>query len=194
MTAHQVYLLLHVLAAILWVGTGLGMAVLGGRVAAAGVPERMLEFARDSEWFGLRVFLPANLLVLASGVLLVHEDGWGYSPLWIRLGLAGFALSFVMGAALFGPHWPRLVALAEAEGIGAPAAQGRLRRLLFASYVDVGVLLGVVAAMTLKPGPSDRAVLAVVAALPVAGGVAGLLLARLATARMRAPAAAVGVS
>ena len=34
-TGHQVYLLLHVLGAILRVGTGVGMAVLGGRVAAA---------------------------------------------------------------------------------------------------------------------------------------------------------------
>lgn len=48
--------------------------------------------------------------------------------------------------------------------------------------------------MTLKPGPSDLAALALVAALPVAGAVAGLLVARLATGRIRAPAAAVGVS
>ena len=194
MTGHQIYLLLHVLGAIFWVGTGVGMAVLASRVAAAGVPERMLEFARDSEWLGLRVFLPSNLLVLASGVLLVHEDGWGYDPLWIRLGVAGFALSFVTGAAVFGPQWPRLVELAEAEGIAAPRARQRLRRLLFASYVDLGVLLAVVTAMTLKPGPSDGAALALVAALPVSGAVAGLLVARLATERIRAPAAAVGVS
>ena len=194
MTGHQIYLLLHVLGAIFWVGTGVGMAVLAGRVAAAGVPERMLEFARDSEWLGLRVFLPSNLLVLASGVLLVHEDAWGYDPLWIRLGVADFALSFVTGAAVFGPQWPRLVELAETEGIAAPQARQRLRRLLFASYVDLGVLLAVVTAMTLKPGPSDRAALALVAALPVAGAVAGLLVARLATGRIRAPAAAVGVS
>ena len=193
MTGYQAYSLLHVVGAMVWVGAGLVMTLLAARVAATGVPERMLQQARDSEWFGLRVFLPANLLVLVFGVLLVGDGPWGYGPLWIRLGLAGFGLSFLIGAAFFGPQWPRLVKLAEAERIDSPVAKDRLWKLLFATGLDLGVLLAIVAAMTVKPASGDRLALLVVALLPVAGAIVGVVLARLATSRVHAAAPAAGV-
>lgn len=47
----------------------------------------------------------------------------------------------------------------------------RRRRLPLAPYVDLGVLLPVLTATALKPGRSDRAAVALVAVLPVAGAV-----------------------
>jgi hypothetical protein len=192
-TGYQIYLLLHVVGAIAWVGAQLVMTLFAGRAAVATAPGRMLELIGDAEWLGLRVFLPSNLLVLASGVLLVHEGPWSYGSLWIRLGLAGFSLSFLTGALFFGPQWGWLAKLVEAEGIGSPAAGRRLWGLLLATGIDLGVLLAVVTAMTVKPASADRATLVVVALLPAAGAVIGVVLARLATSRAELAATAVGV-
>src|SRR5262245_3628615 len=120
MAAYELYLLLHVVGAIVWVGAALLMALLGTRAILAAEPSRVTAFAGDSEWLGLRLFLPSNLVVLASGILLVQEGKWSYGPLWIKLGLIGLGISLVIGAAFFGPGWSsvgKLIDRAEADPI-----------------------------------------------------------------------------
>src|SRR5262249_42391439 len=108
MSAYQLYLILHICSAIIWIGAGFLMTLLVTRAHAARDRARVRALVDDGAWLGLRVFLPANLIVLVSAVMLVHEGGWTYHPLWIRLGVLGFALSFLTGAMFFGPGWSRL--------------------------------------------------------------------------------------
>jgi hypothetical protein len=145
---------------------------------------------RDGEWLGLRVFLPANLIVLVSAVLLVHEGHWGYGQLWVRLGVVGFAASFLAGASFFGPGWGRIERRATRDGVVAQSVESALRRLFIASWLDVGWLLGIVFVMTVKPTSSEWAALVVAAAIPVGFGIVGVLLLR----GQATPAAAVEAS
>lgn len=178
MSAYELYLLLHVAAAIVWIGAAFVIVLLSTRARAARDAARLTAFVEEGEWLGLRVFLPANIAVLVSAVLLVHEGRWGYDPLWIQLGLAGFAVSFLSGAVFFGPGWRRVARRAAAEGVGAPAVASDVRRLLFGAWLDVGWLLAIVFVMTVKPEAGDRDALAVAAALPVVFALLGLALLR----------------
>ncbi len=148
MNAYQLYLALHVGAATLWVGAACMQALLGLRVVRADDPARMLAFARDARWTGLHVFLPVNLLVPASGILLVYSGSWSLTTLWLDLGLAGFVISFVAGAAALKPGWDKAAELSEQN---AALLHQLVRRLVFVTHVDLAVLTGVMYVMIVKP-------------------------------------------
>lgn len=168
MSAYQIYLFLHVAAAIVWVGAGTLQLVLGTRVARAAEPSRTLALVRDAQWTGLHVYLPANLLALVSGVLLVHEGGFGFGTLWIVIGFVAWAVSFLVGAAVLGPGWARAGRIDDSEGQGGGLLRRDVRRLLFVTYMDLAMLTGVVFAMTVKPTSGSGAELLVGAVIVVA--------------------------
>jgi len=175
MTRSEVLVGLHVLFASVWIGAAFLMALLGGRAASA-ARERTLAYARDSEWLGLRLFLPASVLTLVSGVAAASEGPWGFDDLWVQLGLAAFTASTLIGVLVLGPGWARVTALAEqtdepdvADGIG---------RLLVFGWLDVGVVLAAVWVMAVKPGRDDAVALVVMATIPVLATAVGLALRR----------------
>lgn len=178
MTTYELYLAIHVVAAMVWLGAGFLMALLGTRAWRSRDPGRCAALARDSEWLGLRLFLPSSLVVLVAAVLLMHDGGWDYGAVWVWPALVGFGLSTALGVLVFGPGWARAVAVAEREGADAPAFRARLRRLLVVSWFDVGLLLAIVLLMTAKPTGDDAAVLGLAAVLPPTLGGAGLALVR----------------
>ncbi len=149
---YQLLLAVHVGAATLWVGAACMQVLLGLRVVRAGDPARTLAFARDGHWTGLHVYLPTNLLVLASGLLLVYSGGWSLTTLWIDIGLAGFVISIATGAAALKPGWDRAAQLSEQD---ADPLQQLVRRLVFVTHVDLGVLTGVMYLMIVKPTLRD---------------------------------------
>jgi hypothetical protein len=175
MSAYELYLALHIGGAILWVGAAFALALLTTRARLAADAERAAGFAVDAEWLGLRLFLPLNLLVLGSAVLLVQDGGWGWGELWIQLGLAGFAISFVAGFAVLAPGWARVVKLVGAEGAASAAVRARISRLLLVSWLDVGVLAGVIFVMAVKPTGGEVGGLVAAGAIPAL--VAGLAIA-----------------
>jgi hypothetical protein len=115
---------------------------------------------------------PAALGALAFGLALVADGDWTYDPLWIRLGLAAFASSFLLNVAVRLPLLRRLVRT-------SPAEQQRLGRVLGAlAGLELTVLYLAVADMMAKPTGDDTgtlivgaAVLAFAVALTIAAGV-----------------------
>jgi hypothetical protein len=78
------------------------------------LPGRKAEFAGEIELIGMRVFLPASLVLVVLGFYLVSKGDWGY-PLWVIFGLAGFGFSFVTGLAYLTPQSKRIKQLLEIE-------------------------------------------------------------------------------
>lgn len=124
----------------------------------------------------MRLFTPASLLALAFGFLLVQEVPWSYDELWIDLGLAGFAITFLLGFFFLGPESGRLAKLIDAEGPGSPNVRARIRRILFVSRLDLGSLYAIVWIMAVKPSAGDEGALAVAAAIPAVAAVLAYLL------------------
>ena len=167
MNRYELYLLVHVAAATIWVGAAFAMAILETRASLSASAARVVALAREAAFLGPALYLPANLLVLVSALLLVHEGSWGYDTLWIQLGLAGFVISFLMGALFFGRGWAQIGKLVAEEGVDSARVHAGIRRMLVGSWVDLGVLFGVVYVMTIKPAAGDMAALVVLAAIPV---------------------------
>jgi hypothetical protein len=116
----------------------------------ANEPVRIAGFAKDVEWLGQRLFIPASLLLLIFGFLLVHEGHWSYD-FWVIFGLVVWGLSALSGSAFLGPESGRIGKLIAAHGPEHPEAQARIRRILLISRVEMVLLLAVVFDMTIKP-------------------------------------------
>ena len=167
MDAYEVLLFLHVSSVAFWLGAALLIEILVFRA------ERQRDAAAVRRLFDELnaldpIFLPATLLVLATGVLLTIDGPWSFGDLWIALGLVGFAFIYLYGFLYMEPQVKRVRAVAEDErGLG-PQAQALVRRFFTLWRVETVVLLLLVFDMTVKPSGDDVATLVFMAGVFVA--------------------------
>jgi uncharacterized membrane protein len=148
---YQVFKSIHVLAAVVWLGGGAMITVLAWRAQRAKDFGQLLQIGRQAEWLSTRVFVPASLVVLAMGIVLMHKGDWGYNHFWTLFGLIGWGVSFVVGAAFLGPETGRMAKLIEAKGPEDPEVLARLNRVISVARADVVLVLLIAADMVAKP-------------------------------------------
>ena len=140
--------LIHVVAAIGWVGGSLLLQFHGARMANADAARR-LHFAQDSHAAG-RFFSVMGIVTLVAGVWLVlRVDAWEFSQTWITLGFTGVAVGVVLGMGYYGPKGRQLIAQIESGDAGAGVTA---RQIGLVSMAETVILLVVVWAMVFKPG------------------------------------------
>lgn len=150
MTMYEFWLFVHVLMAIVWVGGSIHLQIIGSRLQAADDPVQLGNFNRQVEWIGTRVLTPASILIVIAGVFMVL-DRWDFEQLWIIIGIAGFAYSFVNGAFFLGPLSGKTGKLIDERGVEDTQVQANIGRLFFLSRIELVILIVVVWAMTMKP-------------------------------------------
>ena len=150
-TSYQVYLSIHILCAVLWVGGGIILTVLAIRTQRSRSPERLAELAGDIEWIGLRIFTPLSILLVIFGFVLVSKGHWAWH-FWLIWGITFWGLSFLTGAGFLGPESGRLRKRMAELGPTAPEVQMRIARILLVARIDAFFLALVVLDMALKPG------------------------------------------
>ena len=149
MEAYEIYLLLHVVSVIVWLGGGIMVQLFAMRVLGANDDARLLGFARDMEVVN-RVFPIAGVSTLIWGVLMVIESpAWEFEQAWIVLGFLGIALGAILGSAVYGP---RLRAGIEQLANGDAAGRAAVQRIGRIAQFEIVFLLIVVWAMVAKPG------------------------------------------
>ena len=166
MTYYDVLLFLHIAAATVWLGSGFFLQMLIFRAESTDDDELKRGIASSTGWFAQRIFIPASLAVLVVGILLTIEGPWSFGDLWIVLGLAGYAVSFLVGILFLEPEGKRIHA-AMTAGEHARAAF-LIRRINAVSRLELVVLYLVVGAMAFKPTGDDTGTLIVGAALLLA--------------------------
>ena len=149
---YEFLLTIHVLAAVIWVGGGITIHVLGRRVLKRGDDQEVYEFSKEINIIGLRLYAPMSLILLVAGILLVNEAGYEFSQLWITLGFLGWIFSFLVGIGYYGPKDKKLQALVAAEGPTAPGVVENVRQALMVNSFEILILVLVVIDMTVKPG------------------------------------------
>lgn len=143
---------IHVLMAIVWVGGGVLIQLLALRAVRSKEPGRLAAFSGDAEWVGLRVFMPASLLALVTGIWAAADADIDFGQAWISIGFLGVLVSFFVGMGFLGPESGRIKALVQDRGPDDPAVRQRVRRIMAVSRIELLVLVVVVWAMVAKPG------------------------------------------
>ena len=91
--------LLHVLAAMLWLGGTTALRLVATRFARSGDAETVARFVDSLGFVGPVVFAPATLSVVGFGIwLVVDSAAWDFGQTWVWPGLVLFAAVFVVGA------------------------------------------------------------------------------------------------
>jgi uncharacterized membrane protein len=154
LTNYTGFKFVHVLAAVVWVGGACAVQVYALLAVRTKDPVRVAAFAGDTEFVGTRIFIPASLILLVSGLLTVHESGgaWSYRQGWVQFGLAIVLLSIVVGAGYLGPESGRIARATEAHGVASAEVQARIRRIFLVSRIELVLLLCVIFDMVVKPG------------------------------------------
>ena len=146
-------LFVHILAAMVWLGGGLTLMLVGLRARASARPEAIAEFAGALPYVGLRVLTPSIVLLLVTGVWQVlASSAWKFSQLWVIFAVGLFVIAFLVGAVYMsrvGIALARAGANAATDRVSAAAA---LNRWLAGYIVVLIVLLLAVWDMVFKPG------------------------------------------
>ncbi len=161
----------HVLAAVLWVGGGCTTIVAGIVLSGRSTAQTQLAIVQAVVLLAPRLFIPASIVTLASGVTLLFVAGWGWQPFTV-LGLAGVLFTATFGATVLGPSCERALKLAETHG--AETAIAPLRRTQRLAMLDYAVQFAIVFLMVVKPTWSDFAVFGGIGAIIVLAALAAL--------------------
>lgn len=144
--------LVHVLAAVCWVGGVVMIQILATKTKHEGDMAKLAALAKDLAWVGERIISAFSIVLIVFAVILVIYGPYNFSDTWILLAIAGFLITFVTGIAFLGPEAGRLSTLTTEKGPDDPEVQRRLTRIFLVSRLDMVLLLLIVVDMVLKPG------------------------------------------
>jgi uncharacterized membrane protein len=152
MSSYELFKFLHVVGAIVWIGSGIGLLMLNQQFIRARDHQGLLAIGHRTEALGTKLFAPASLVTVGAGIVMVATtDALGFGDLWILIGFAGLVLSGVAQLAVAAPAYARFQALVEEYGPESEDVADAARGLRLGNVLDIGVLLVVVWAMVAKP-------------------------------------------
>jgi len=150
-TLYEWLLLLHVLAAMVWVGGLVSLTVFATHILRSGERDAVARFVAGLRVVGPLVLAPASALVLGFGTWMVIDSAaWEFGQTWIWLALALIAAAVLVGAVFLSRS-----ALAAERAVKAGDHDHAIHQLRRWSWgIRLILLLLVVATwdMVFKPG------------------------------------------
>lgn len=147
---YQFWLFLHIAAAAAWIGAGIRQLV-EAPVVRTGEPVARALWYRSQVAMGTRLFAPAAVIVLVSGILLVLDnEAVGFGTPFVSIGFAAVIFGAAVGPAVFGKRGEAAAARLEAGDVaGADEIAKKTRPI---ALLDMAILLVALAAMVWKWG------------------------------------------
>jgi uncharacterized membrane protein len=150
-SAYSIYLAIHVLSAVVWVGGDVTLTTLGIVFERRGEGETLGALGRMGAWIGTRVYTPALFVTLAFGIALMLEGDLDWGEFWVVFGLVGWTIAAVVGVGFVGPELGRIDEAVRAHGPDSPEVARRVKRLFMIFRFDTALLILIVLVMTTKP-------------------------------------------
>lgn len=148
---YNIYLGIHVLAAVTWVGGDITLTTLGIVFERRSEGETLGALGRMGAWIGTRVYTPALFVTLAFGIALMVEGNLDWGQFWVVFGLIGWAIAAIVGVGFVGPELGRIDEAARTYGPDSAEVARRVQRLFMIFRFDTALLMLIVLNMAAKP-------------------------------------------
>jgi uncharacterized membrane protein len=142
--------LVHVLAAILAVGTNLTYFVWLSR--ARKHPEQAPHVLPGIRALDARLANPAYVVLPVTGILMVLDADLGFTTFWIGTAIGLYVVLAVVAGALFSPSLRRQVELA-ATGAKPPVYDQAAKRTTVTGVITMLPIAAILYLMVIKPTP-----------------------------------------
>jgi uncharacterized membrane protein len=140
----------HVVCAVIWVGGAFLSQILALRAQRSTDPTELPKLGKGLSDVGMKVFLPASLVLFVAGVIMViHSFAFGQT--WIAISVALWIVSAASGALYLGPRAAKVATMFEAEGPGSVAGRALLGQILIVSRVELVSFAVIIFLMIAKP-------------------------------------------
>ncbi len=148
MTYRDILLILHIAGAGTWLGANVVQAVVPPAAAKAGTAT-LAGWYRLTSMLATRLYIPAAVVILISGVLLVLEsDAYGFGSTFVTIGFGMIVVGAVLGSVVFGPGGVAAAAAVETEDVST--IRRAVAKLTRWGLVDTLLLLFTIAVMVLR--------------------------------------------
>jgi len=168
MDPYEILKLVHIGAAIVWIGSGLGLLVLFAAAEQWHDDTDVLRVIKGASILGPTLSVPAGLAALVSGLGLVWGGGFAWEA-WLVLSMLGVAAVVALGVGVVGPklEWATLVWERHDDAAGALACG---RQAMGIARLDQVLQFAILALMVVRPGWENVATLAGLGAVVVVLG------------------------
>lgn len=150
MSYREILLVFHILGAGTWLGANMVQAVVPPIAARQG--EAVLAgWYRTAAALSTRLYIPAALLILLTGSLMVLEsETYSFGSLFVTIGFAMVIVGALLGRYVFGPGGEAVAEAVESgEGARIRSSVARMTRY---GMIDTLLLLFTITAMVLRLG------------------------------------------
>jgi uncharacterized membrane protein len=151
LTWYELWLFIHILAAMVWIGGAVAIQVFGILTKRAGDPAKSAFFAQSVAVMVTRVLAPSALVVLLAGIGLVENGRWDWTAPFVVWGLILWVAVSLVAFGFLGRAVGNAGARLAAEG-PSPALALRMRNLVWLSRVLLLTLVVIAFLMVDKPG------------------------------------------
>ena len=145
----NVLLILHILGAGAWFGGNMVQLLVNPRIGESGSTVAA-HWLRTTARFGTRLYTPAAVLILVTGIWLVLITPYEFSDVFVSIGFLVVIAGAALGMAVFGPTG-RKAADAHESG-DAQTAQIAERRLAGFGSLDTVLVVVAITVMVLRLG------------------------------------------
>ncbi len=148
MSYREILLIFHIVGAGTWLGANIVQAVVPPIAARQG-EVALAAWYRISTNLATRLYIPAALLILLTGVLMVLDsEAYGFGTLFVTIGFGMIVVGALLGQFVFGPGGEAAAAAVESgDGTRVKNAVARLTRF---GLIDTLLLLFTITAMVLR--------------------------------------------
>jgi hypothetical protein len=127
------------------------MELLHFRLGHAPTREKLKEFFAMGEWVSPRVFIPASVTTLVTGIGLVITGKPMFSDFVIVYALVAIVCAMLFGAIGIGSNIGKLAQIVNEPSINMEAFKKYSRRVRFATNVDLAILISIVFDVVTEP-------------------------------------------
>jgi uncharacterized membrane protein len=152
MTLYELLVIVHIVAAAVWIGGGVTVSLLAARAWASRDDDTVVELSRIGDYVGSRMFGPAAFVLLAAGAWAVSEGNWEWGDPWITIGFLGWIAGLLIALSWHRTEGERIRAAVADGGASGPRARSVATTGMVVGLVELAILVVVVWAMVAKPG------------------------------------------